>query len=98
MYYADHLDDESKWRPSIHMPKKYARLWLEVVKVRAERLQDITVEDIITEGLQSHFREHDAVIDLRTQFARLWNTLYGKKHPWESNEWLWVYDFKVVKP
>ena len=85
------------WRLAIHMPKWATRLWLEVVKVRVERLQEITVEGIITEGLQSHFREHDAVIDLRTQFARLWNSIYGKKYPWESNPWVWVYDFKVAE-
>lgn len=38
------------WRPSIHMPKEAARIWLEVTDVRVERLQDITNDQILKEG------------------------------------------------
>ena len=38
------------WRPSIHMPKEAARLFLKVKNVYVERLQDITMEDIAREG------------------------------------------------
>lgn len=41
----------AEWRPSIHMPKEAARLFLRVTDVRAERLQAITIEDIQKEGL-----------------------------------------------
>jgi hypothetical protein len=40
-----------KWRPSIHMPKKAARIWLKVTDVRVERLQDITEYDTERDGL-----------------------------------------------
>ena len=30
-----------KWRPSIHMPKEAARIWLKVTDVRVERLQGL---------------------------------------------------------
>ena len=48
----DLLWEPFRWRPSIHMPKKLCRLWLEVKDVRIEPLQDITTEDIWAEGLQ----------------------------------------------
>ena len=60
MYRADYTDSEKyyqngeevnmKWKPSIHMPKKAARIWLKVTDVRVERLQDITEEQACMEG------------------------------------------------
>lgn len=41
----------TRWRPSIHMPKWAARVWLEVTDVRSGRLQDITVEEAKAEGV-----------------------------------------------
>lgn len=38
-------------RPGIHMNKEYARIWLQVESVRVERLQDISEEDAINEGI-----------------------------------------------
>src|SRR5574338_547285 len=34
-----------KWKPSIHMPKGAARIWLENINLKVERLLDITEED-----------------------------------------------------
>ena len=38
------------WHPSIHMPKEAARIWLKVMEVKVERLQDITEEQACMEG------------------------------------------------
>lgn len=40
------------WKPSIHMPKKYARIFLKVTNVRVERVQDITRKDVLKEGIK----------------------------------------------
>ncbi len=53
-YYEDwqrnDIADVTKWKPSIHMPKEAARIWLKVTDVRVERLQEITEEQACMEG------------------------------------------------
>jgi len=110
LYKADdnrviHVDDISKspWKPSIHMPKEAARLFLEVTNVRVERLQDISYKDIFAEGTiwgaighEIYLTYQDGSSAERVLFRKLWNKLNGKKYPWESNPFCWVIEFKVV--
>ena len=51
---GDEFEDsaDEKWRPSIFMPKVAARLFLKVKDIRVERVQDITEEDAISEGIE----------------------------------------------
>ncbi len=65
MYRADWRDDacpymepDDKWRPSIHMPKEAARLFLRVTGVRVERLQDMKDEDAYNEGWRGPWCAH----------------------------------------
>jgi len=51
----DDIADVTKWKPSIHMPKEAARIWLKVTDVRVERLQDITSEQISREGVEVEY-------------------------------------------
>ena len=46
--------EDDKWRPSIHMPREAARIFLRVLNVRVERLQDISVQDAKNEGIRVH--------------------------------------------
>lgn len=50
--YPDDYEGAPTWHPSIHMPKEAARIWLEVTDVRVERLQEITEDDMIAEGVR----------------------------------------------
>jgi hypothetical protein len=89
--------EDIKLRPAVHMPKSWARIWLEVTTVRVERLQDITAEQVIAEGLVSHLREHDAVMDLRHQFADLWDAIAKIGARWFDNPCVWVVEYKRIE-
>lgn len=107
-----------KWKPSIHMPKAAARIFLEVVNVRCERLHDIKEEDAIAEGIhfdvmfkkfncylcdnQGHIGGEMMCEDgfyktALNSFSSLWQSINGKRHTWQSNPWVWVYEFKKIE-
>lgn len=110
-YKADEkVSYNEKWKPSIHMPKEAARLFLRVTNVRVERLQDITEEQATKEGCQAGFREYKGAIwgqedtDEWTAveaFQELWNSTIKKqdlnKYGWEVNPWVWVIEFERVE-
>ena len=91
-----------KWRPAIHMPKWVTRLWLEVVKVRVEKLQDITLEDVKAEGIHGYTFAMGVLSenppDPRWAFIDLWDSINNKVGKrWNDNPYCWVYDFKVAE-
>lgn len=89
-----------KWHPSIHMPKEAARIWLRVTDVRVERLQDITIDEIRKEGLESRFDVKDKFSDgiARGRFLELWDSTIKKpdidRYGWDANPWVWVVEFE----
>ena len=84
--------DDRKWRPSIHMPKEAARIWLKVTDVRVERLQDISLEDCVREGIEA------SRTGIFARFSILWDSTIKKqfiaKYGWDANPWVWVIEFE----
>lgn len=76
--------EDWKWRPSIHMPKEAARLFLKVKDVRLEKIRQISEEDAIAEGFKS-----------KLGFEATWVMIYGEEH-WDHNQWAWVYEFELI--
>ncbi|MCX8816998.1 ASCH domain-containing protein [Vibrio parahaemolyticus] len=74
--------------PSIHMPRWASRLTLRVTDVRIERVQEITVEQAIKEGISHHSMNCP-----KAEFGQLWNELYGN---WTENPYVWVIEFDVI--
>lgn len=81
-----------KWLPSIHMPRMVSRITLEVVNVRVERLQDISVEDALAEGCPPE--NHD---EPTSWYKSLWDSINTDRgYDFHSDPWVWVVEFKVV--
>ena len=113
MYRAtDEISGDAKWHPSIRMPKEAARIWLKVTDVRVERLQKITEDGCIAEGIYpSNCRGCNATFGCDTcphegydevdEFADLWNSTIKKSDldrcSWDANPWVWVIEFERCK-
>lgn len=77
-------------------------LTLEVTGIRVERVQDISVDDAMSEGAVCSIHgpvrhvEGAACPGFRTGFQRLWDSLNGKKPgcSWDDSPWVWVVEFK----
>ena len=100
-YRADKTIQNILWRPSIHMPKEAARIFLKVTNVRAERLQCMSWEDICNEGIipDSNIRDKFSFEMLCNNFKNLWNSTIKKSdidsYGWDVNPWVWVIEFEV---
>lgn len=87
-----------KWKPGIHMPKKYARIWLKVTDVRAERLQDISGGEILKEGINKSLLFDRNVRNAFNKFTEIWDSTIKKddidRYGWDANPWVWVIGFE----
>lgn len=97
-----------KWKPSIHMPKDAARIWLRIKDVRVERLQEISEIDAMREGIESvdhgaHWKNYvqddiSSFVCPSHSFESLWHSINGADS-WNANPWVWVLEFeRIEKP
>lgn len=94
--YWDKVHD-FKWKPSIHMPKEAARIWLKVTNVRIERVEDITEEQAHAEGFYRGWQHPDLQNSTPSETARqafmwVWHKLYGI-----MNDYVWVIEFERIE-
>lgn len=96
--------DYMPWKPSIHMPKEAARIWLKVTDVRVERLQEMDWKDALYEGIDM-WPERDGktgeyIFDENPldYFIDLWDSTVKKSDiercGWDANPWVWVIEFE----
>lgn len=105
----DDIADVTKWKPSIHMPKEAARIWLKVMNVRVERLQEITDEQAKREGIQydecptgftwkQETDMHNCYTTPIGAMQALWNSTIKKsdldRYGWDANPYVWVISFE----
>lgn len=97
------VDDFHIWKtiPSIHMPRWASRLTLRVTDVRIERVQDITEEKAVSEGMPTDKECQKMAINSGLDwyqkptvwFKHLWNSIYSN---WNENPYVWVVEFEVI--
>lgn len=94
-----------KWKPSIFMPKDACRLFLEVTEIKVERLQDISEEDSMLEGVEyiqsslptwkDYLRPKNLYMSAYSSFKSLWISI-NEEESWNENPWVWVIKFKII--
>ncbi|MBR3796000.1 MAG: hypothetical protein IKK34_08230 [Clostridia bacterium] len=100
--------DDVVWKPSIHMPRTAARIFLRVKDVRVERLQDCGngwCIDIEREGIKApqdpilyvnDDKYHNA---LTAEMEKVWdetiNPIEIERYGWGANPWVWVIEFNI---
>jgi len=83
------------WRPSIYMPKTLARIWLQIVRVKFERLQDISEHDLVAEGLPDNWLREGRMA--QQWFVGLWDRLHAyAPYRWVDNPAVWAIEFEVL--
>lgn len=94
------------FRPSIFMPRWASRIQLSIKDIRVERLQDISEEDAQAEGCSAEWGNVSAPMEppeydghsARDDFHALWDSINAKRgYEWDSNPFVWVVDFEVLK-
>lgn len=108
-YRATHLPlspvHGGKWRPSIVMPRWACRIILEVTEVRVQRLNEITNEDAIAEGIEpipgkpGLWRRYDKICNQTSQpiksFKNLWDSINAARgFGYFDKPWVWAISFK----
>lgn len=85
------------WTPSIHMPRWASRITLEITDVRVERVQDITADEAIKEGVVDPIMGTYG-LSPKTVFRDMWNDIYAECGlGWNENPWVWAITFRRVE-
>jgi hypothetical protein len=98
-----------KWKSARSMPQKHARYFIKITCIRCERVQDISAEDCLMEGIKE--------IDVGSRSVYQWRESIGPAgawchtpqqayacliddinddNTWESNPYVWVYEFEIL--
>jgi hypothetical protein len=98
-------DGKAHWykRPGLFMPKAAVRLFLQVEKIRVERLESISHIDAVAEGVELlpngrykyYLSNYFDCINAQMSYMTLWKKINGEES-WNENPWVWVVEFKKV--
>jgi hypothetical protein len=86
--------------PGMFCPRWASRITLEITDISAERLQDISPEDAIAEGVECPYTtpsECEEPSEAIYEYMRIWDYLNAKRgYSWQSNAWVWAITFRRI--
>ncbi len=107
----ERMREPLKFKPSIHLPKRNSRIWLQVTDIRAERLHEISESDARSEGVELHergmkwlnYQDREGKVTqfifncdtAKRSFLSLWGMI-NDCNPFCVDPWVWVIEFKVL--
>jgi hypothetical protein len=107
---SEHLAYRMSWKPSLHMPKEAARIFLKITEIQVERLYEISENDAVREGIKSqsikrlvpptttyynYIEETYQYLMPSQSFFSLWASINGSESL-ELNPWVWVITFELI--
>lgn len=106
IYRADYDPDSFEygakgWKSPYRMFRKDSRLLLEITAIRVEQVQDISLEDCLSEGITVDMETHAGQYwreEAIAKYAALWDSINAKRAPWSSNPWVWVISYQRIEP
>jgi hypothetical protein len=91
------ITDGNHWRrkSSMFMYRWASRINLDISLLRCERLQEITIDDIDSEGYPSNIptpldRDIDVIGNRKKWYQGIWDSINGKRLGWAKNPFVWV--------
>lgn len=95
------IEFEAGWKNKMYVRAVLMTHLIRITNVRVERMQDISDEDCVKEGVweaqQVNYTSIDGIpFSPREAFAALIDKMSGKG-TWASNPWVFVYEFELVK-
>lgn len=90
----------SEWNKAIMMPAWASRMSIKITDLRVKRIQDLTEEEAIAEGVDDLSMENlprQATFSRKTDFKQIWHRMYRARNlQWEKNPWVWVLSFEKM--
>ena len=95
------ISESIGFRNKLYVKPILMPLQIKILGVHAERLQDISNEDCIKEGIvfdgsvYSNGLDNTQYLEPRAAYKALINSIDGKD-TWDNNPWVWVYDYELI--
>lgn len=98
-YKSSGVEIGTSWSTPLFMPAWAARYFIQITDVRPERLQEITEKEAEAEGIDPSRCIDENYLDFPAvkMFARLWDSINKPPYDWNSNPFVFVYSFRMVR-